>query len=493
MEFPALMPRELNYYIEIPNEDFLFSALIKKPNDLVLFFETASDDETWAVNHEALMKNMLDWLTAQTFTDRLSKTNNLRVFFAIQKRYMLFQPYLPQNIVIKLKDGDISFNGLLLAASSDFFKQILLTESKGGTNVLSFPQLAVNEFAPVGAFISTGTVPDLPTMGQQEIIDLIKRAKAWELTSLSTLCERTLPKYLSVENILEMLSLAKHEKWEDFEQSCLDFVNKQGWGFSLFSPTLERLSFEFFDFHDQTLELFERFRPLVTDIHCSGNLVDEVPFGRILKSFSDLFGLDISRTFSFSFQFKEIPKGLQFLNLSECPWISKETLKYIFDVCPDIKCLYLRSDVHLNYMLWSELVKFKQLKTLDISNCTQLQDSDLSVILKGLNSLNELLMCNCTKINERGFLEIAKVLPRLIRLDLSRSSLSDTALVEIASRCRILTFLNISGCDQITEKGVLALVKQANSLQKLDISRCHLSKKTMEEIKKICPYLTIVA
>lgn len=492
MEFPALMPKELSFYEKSSSEEFLYAALIKNPHDVVLFFETASDDETWASNHEELMKKLLEWLTAQTLSDRLSKRHYQQVSYAIQKHYLIFKSYLPKNILIKLKDADIPFNSLLLFGASDFFKQILLNESRGQeANSLTFPQLNEKAFASIGSFISTGDVPDLSTKGPDEIIDLIKRANAWEISSLSVMCERMLLKYVSKENVFEMLTKAKSERWAYFEQACLHFVNEQGWGFRLSSVSFERLAFEFLDFYEHTIDFFEQLRPMVTDIICGKELVEQPQFGLILKECPHLFLLDISRTSAYSNQYEEISKGLQALNLSECPWLSKDTLKRFFELCPHLTQLTLQNDVQLNHFFWSELVKFKELKVLDVSQCNQLQEMDLSLFLKGLNALTELSLSNCKKIGEVGFLEMAKSLPRLIRLNLSRCSVSDTALVEIAARCRNLTALNISGCDQLTEKGILALIKQTTSLQELDISRCRISVKTVEEIQKISPQLNL--
>lgn len=288
-----------------------------------------------------------------------------------------------------------------------------------------------------------------------------------------------------------MLALAKLQRWVPFEQACIHFINSSEWGLRLSSTSSERLAFEFKDFYEPTLGFFERLRPLITDIICTGTLSEHSEFGSVLKGFPQLYGLDISRTPAFSLAFQEIPKALQLLNVSECAWVSKDTIKRIYNLIPNLKQLLLQSNVHLNYIFWGELVKFKSLNKLNISSCTQLQDADLSLILKGLHSLTELSLNNCKKITERGFSELAKSLPRLVRLSVSRCEISDTALIDILMRCRYLTGLDISACDLLTEKSILALVKQAASLQELNISRCHVSVETIEKIKKTFPQLVL--
>lgn len=465
MEFPTLIPQELIPYQTASSEEALFDALVKNPNDAVLFLEAASDDETWTEGHEGLMRILLSWLTEQTAKNRLSQENYQRAARAIQKHYGTLKSLLQQNIDVHLKDATISLNGILLVAASDFFKQLLTAEARDkSSNILPLPRLTAQEFTPIAAFICTGEVPDLRTKGQEELIELIKRANAWELSAFSGSCEHMLPKYLNVDNVFDMLALAKQERWMDFQQACINFINSRGWGFRLFAESLDLLFFEFLDFHEPTIEFFEQLRPFIQGIICSGTLVDEPQFGLALKECPDLYALDISRTHTFSIQFSEVPKQLQSLNLSECPWLSKDTLKQILNLCPNLNKLILKNNNHLNYVIWGELSKFKQLKKLNLSQCAQIQDADLSLIVKGLPSLTELSISNCKRIGEQGFLDMAKNLSKLVRLDLSRCSISDTALTEIGARCPLLTHVDLTECTNLTEKGINAFKKLALSL-----------------------------
>jgi hypothetical protein len=493
LEYPSLMPKVLDPYFDGRTEDTLFSALIKHPDHLALFFENAADDETWTENHEQLMGKMLDWLTRQTFNERLSEENYKRAARAIIKHYPVIKSFLPKNIVIKLKDGQEPFNGLLLSAASDFFRQLLIQASVKNSNELSFPQLTTQEFFPIGTYLSTGIVPDLKTRGSEEIIELIKRAKAWELTELVIASERMLKKYIDADNVFKMLARSKKEQWSHFTQHCVDFINQRDWQFKLSIPSPVRLAFEFLDFHEPTLNFFEVLRPLVTDIVCSGNLIEEPQFGLILNECSDLFALDISRTNAFSNQLREIPTRLQSLNLSECSWVTKDNLKQIMGYCSKLQELHLQKDTHLNYIFWGELTKFKTLTRLDLTNCDQLQDENLSVLLRGLNTLTQFSLSGCKQITEKGFLELGKNLSRLVKLNVSYSEISDTALVEIVSRCRKLTDLDISGCPQLTERGILAAVKNGFALQEINMAHCDIPQESIQEIRMTYPQLSLNA
>lgn len=484
MEFPSLLPKELSLYFDNKSEETLFASLVKHSDDLVLFFENAVDDETWTSNHEVLVAKLLEWLTQQAYLDHLSSSNYKITAHAIKKHHLILKTLLPENILIKFKDAEVSFNGLLLAAASDFFRQLLIQASIKDSTELSFPQMTLYEFSPISSFLCTENVPDLLTRGSEEIIELIKRANAWELTDLSVVSEHTLKKYINAENAFEMLARAKHEYWPHFAQHCIDFINQRDWQFKLSIPSHERLTFEFLNFHERTLNFFEELRPLITDIICSENLIEESQFGLILKECPNLFALNISRTNVFSNQLQEIPASLQALDLSECSWISKDSLKIIMSYCSSLKKLSLQKNIHLNYIFWGELVRFKTIRVLNLANCDQLHDEDLSIILRGLSMLTQISVSGCKKISERGFLELAKDLRKLVKLNVSYTNLSDTALVEIISSCQNLTDLDISGCIQLTEKGILAAIKNGLSLQHLNIAHCHVPSESIQVIAK---------
>lgn len=491
MEFPSLLPKELDPYFSHATEEALLDSLVKNTDDLVLFFANAVDDETWTENHEELTTKLLAWLTDQAYLDHLSSNHYKIASHAIKKHYLILKSMIPKNILIKLKDGEVPFNGLLLTAASDFFRQLLIQASLKNSYELSFPQITLHEFSPIGSFLCTENVPDLRTRGVEEIVELIKRAIAWELTDLSIESERTLKKYIDSENVFAMLARAKYENWHHFVLHCVDFINRRDWKFKLTIPSHTRLAFEFLDFHEPTVNFFKELKPLITDIICSGNLIEDPQFGQILKESPNLYALNINRTNAYSNHLEEIPKALQALDLSECLWINNHSLKMIMKYCPNLHTLSLQKNVHLNYIFWGELAKFKSIRQLDLGNCDQLHDDDLSIIFRGLNLLSQISLSGCKKISERGYLELAKNLRRLVKFNASYSEISDTALVEIISRCQHLTDLDISGCAQLTEKGILAAIKNGLSLQHVSIAHCHIPSESIQEMAETYPQLVL--
>lgn len=492
MHFPAFFPDELRYAAGARSDDELFRLLLPKTDDLMLFFEIATDDETWSEEHLECLRLIVEWLTTQALADRLSAELCLRAALAIRKHFSIISSIVPLNIHIQFSDGEVDVNSLLLSAASDFFRQVLLKECRDKEkNALSFRSVSKHIFLAFQHYICTGSIPDLGTKGKEEIVVLLRQALAWEVTDVAEMCEKALIKYITSENVFEMLFLSQQERWLHFTQGCIQFINNHYASITLFSSHPERLGCEFKNFSDEALEVFQRIKTMLTDIGCSGKLIEYPTFVQILKECHNLLMLDISGTASFSDLLYEVPRELQELNLSQCSWLSQATLKRLSGICPHLQSLWVCSNIQLNFSAWGELIHFKELKKIDLSRCHQIKNDDLAVILKARSGIVELALEECKRINDTGFFALAKSSPRLTTLNISRCSVTDSALVEIASHCRFLVSLNISRCEQVTEKGVLAMLKQAPNLKEIDLTHCRFASSLFEEIRKLCPRLII--
>lgn len=492
MNFPALMPKALLYCEKMSSEDELFNRLIQKPTDLVLFFETATADETWSGLHADLLIKLIEWLTDQAFNNTLSIDFSKRAAKSMQAHHHVLESMIPQNIVVQLKDATIRINSLLLAATSDFFKNILFTECRDkNTDVLNLQSAPYELFLPIQAYATTGSIPDLWKKEQKEVEKLLRQALSWNVESVNKACQLTLKKYINSDNAIELLIQSQQELWGYFKRECIGFINDKMSGFRLDAPTDERLAFEFYDFTDATMMIFQRLHDWITDLICRKNLIENVQFSAVVRKCPKLQLLDISGSFVLSEYLNDIPKDLQGINMAECSWLNQKTLKKMAEICPYVKDLILSSNYQLNFVAWGELIKFQNLKSLNLSRCHQISDDDFRTILKACLGLTALVLDDCRKIEDKGFFELAKNLSRLTSLSLVHCSISDSALLEIAARCRVLTSLNLSRCDQLTEKGFKELAKHAFVLKELHAFQCNVTEATIEEIRQRHPYLRI--
>lgn len=492
MDFPALMPKALLHYEQVSSEDELFDLLIQNSADLVFFFETAAADETWSGLHEDLIAKLITRLTDQAYNNTLAPDLWKRSASALQKHHHILEPLTSKNISVQLKDANIQINGLLLGATSEFFKDLIFKQCRDQNSfTLNLQETSDELFLPIEAYALTGNIPDLWKKEKHEVENLLRQSLSWGVENVNKACQLTLKKYINGDNVFDLLIQAQQELWGYFKQECIDFINDKMSGFHLNAPSEERLAFEFDDFSEPTLQVFQRLKNWITDLICRKHLIENGQFSSVVRQCPKLQLLDISNSLVFSDYLNDIPKDLEGINLAECAWLNQKTLKKIAEICPSIRELILSSNYQLNFAAWGELLKFQNLKFLDLSRCHQISDEDLMTILKGCPGLTGLVLDECRKIGDKGFFEIAKHLPRLTYLSLVHCSISESALLEIASRCRVLSLLNVSRCDQVTENGLKGISRHAFVLKELNVSNCNIPEDIIRETRQRYPYLHI--
>ncbi|MEI8365352.1 MAG: hypothetical protein WCF65_02945 [Parachlamydiaceae bacterium] len=404
MDFPALMPTQLLYVEAATSDQELLSLLRDIPSDFVNFFEVASADETWSGRHDLFMRETLELFTERACQGKLLQEDIRRIAAAIQRHHLILRPFIPNTTKVKLKDATVSCNGLLLAAASSPLKTELLINyrnKKGG--VLSFSSVTGQTFDFIKQFAYSGIVSELLIMGEEDLIILLRQALNWEIKDLVHLCARMLAKYLTTDNLVPRFIQSRRENWLHFQQLCTDFIEKNELGFRLHLLPNERLGLEFCIFNEQSLKFYHSLLPLLTDLICHDALASDPQFGDALKQATHLVALDLSRTLEMSPYLAEAPGALQEINLSECLWVSQESLKQLHQVCPHLVKISLCGDFQLNFLAWGELRRFKELKVLDLTMCSQIQDDDLIVITRACSGLTELTLTGCTQISHAGY------------------------------------------------------------------------------------------
>lgn len=476
MELPALLSHSLSKYAIAEDDSALLSQLIDRPIDLILFFEQACEDETWCEEHSEFIESALNWFTSQFFLGRLSLESALKVVQAFHKHYSVLKNMLGRDLTVNDAHTTIQANSLLMGASSRVLRDIIRRECRDREDtVLNITGISETDLMLFMEHIETGNIAGLWKYDKQQLFKLLRQAQKYDLLDAAKNCQEVLRRYVNRSNVIEMLIMAHNESWEHLEQICCDLINAEARGVKLETVTKkfghvtskERkpLSFEFLDFNDISLDLFDKLSHLVTHLVCSGVLINDPEFSRIMRTCRKLVSLDISRTYGFSEYLREMPSSLQELNLSNSPWLNGPYMRQIFQVVPHLSQLILSNNLQLNYAAWSELQHLRELMVLDVSHCHQLRDEDLSMIMKACYRLTYLNVSDCSQLTNKGFFDIARNLPQLITLDISYSQISDGLLLEILTQCRRLEYLNISHCKNLTEKGILHALKQGPTLR----------------------------
>ncbi len=494
MLLPALLPAQFERYAKAPTELALFRALIKTPSDFLRFFEYACGDETWSQKHSEFMHDSITLLTLRFFQDNLEMDLALRAVKVLREHFSILEPYIPFIIEIIIEDQKVEINPLLLGTQSKFFRDLLRMECKDKNKKwVKLNEGSYEIIQLVKEFSNTGNVGNLWRKEKNEVLKIIHQATQWEIPGLVSLCEGVLERYIHRVNVIEMLLSAHQEHWMHLKKACVDFINDLNLGFQLkYFAAPDYLGFEFLDFKDNALSFFEQLRSVITHLIFSHSLTEEAGFSNVVNCCPNLICVDLSGSLTFSERLVDMPSMLQELDVSQCSWLDQYALKKIVEICPQLTKLSLRSNVQITHMGWGELLKLRQLKSLDLARCHQIDNDEFKIILRACAGLEVLNLEECKKITDKGFEELAYSIPKLTHLNLTRCTISDVALLEVATKLRIMTSLNLTRCEYLSEKGIIEAVKQSHTLRSLNLTHCNISTTGLEAIYKINPSLEMI-
>lgn len=493
MQLPALCDQSLFFCREAESDAALFQLLVKNPPDLINFFCTACDDETWSLEHEEFMSAAMKWLTDAFYQDKLMMEFAQRIAQVIRPHYNVLKSIIPLNITLKLKDRDIPFNGLLYGSGSEFIRELLRRECRDKKRkVLHFEKIEFATFSPLDDYLTSGNTAELLHKDRPQIIKILNLTLLWQLEELSNACQDVLQKYITRENLFETL-LKSHKKGRKrLLQFCFDFANNLKLGYRLEDRGVDYLAFEFLDFNENSFDAFEALRESITHLIFSGTTAEEGDFLKVLERCPKLISIDLGRSKAFTDQMREIPVDLKELEFSGCLWLDDEKFLIFAARCPKLTSLKLGSCVKLGLESWGGLQNLVDLHQLELSRCSQIGNADISLILQATPALNVFNLEDCRSIDDEGFFELTKYGQQFTNLNLKSCKISELPLIEIASHSDVLFTLNLSRCDFITDKAVVELAKNIRTLKRLDISHCEISSGTLKELKVLRPYLTVI-
>lgn len=493
MELPALLPEELRYAAVAQNDSALFELLVKNPQDLVHYFQYACDDETWSGDHAAFMQEVMQWLTNRFFQDSLSLELAQTAIRAIRAHHPILQALIPLNLTFKLKEGERQENSLLWGASSEYFRNLIREECRDrAAEKLEIVDCPLHVFKVIEEFVFTGAVKDLWRKSQHEIIEVLRKASEWSITALENLCQDLLTRYIERSNAVEYLLQAHEEKWSRLRDACIDFINALDVGVKFEKTNDATFSFEFTNFQADALEIFENAHLYITKLRCGGSLPELPPFSDVINRCPHLVCLDLSETRTYSDRFLDIPRALEELNLSKCPWLAGKLLKKFSEICPHLRALGLGSNGQLRYTDWGILKNFKSLEKIDISRCYQVKDDEFKLVLQACRGVTHFKLSECTGLSDHSFFQLGQHIPNLTDLDISRCLLSDAGLVDLSMRCKRLTVLDLTRCKNISEKGILEALNNLSLLRKIIVAKCPVDSSIFGKIKAIRPFVDVV-
>lgn len=494
MELPALLPKNLSFAAKAENDATLFQLLLRNTDDFVNFFKNATDDETWSEAHLNFLKEALGWATHQFFQDKLDIDYSQVIRDAFYKHYGILSPILPYNLTLKAENQTFLSNSLLIGSQSSYLQNLIIRECRDkNRKVIEFTDLSEQELSYLVSYFNTGKLLDLWKWEQEEILDLLAIAIKWGLSDLSKECQDILKRYLTRDNVLKTFLLAYKKGWFFLESGTVDFINNLSIGVRLQAIDKDHLKFEFLDFFDRTWEIFSKLSQVVTHLVCSGKLPSEEQFEKALISCPRLKSLDLSGSELQSPFLEHIPSQVEELLLARCNWLSDSSFLELIAICPQLSSLCLSQNTQLTYIAFAALQKFKGLKSLDLARCHQIGDEELTLIANACPELSAINLTACKKISELALLNFIQSHPRITLLNVAKTNMTDSTLIELANRASFLEELDLSSCKAISGRGIEELFKRAMHLGKLTLSDCDLDLKALEALKKRFPKVEVIS
>lgn len=122
-----------------------------------------------------------------------------------------------------------------------------------------------------------------------------------------------------------------------------------------------------------------------------------------------------------------------------------------------------------------------QLQHLNLAN-SKIRDNDLIIIAQGFPELQSLDLSECENITDKGIESIAQGCPLLRDLKFRNLDITNHAIRALAENCSQLTNLDLYECTRITDGALNALIEACPKLINLELGGCSSTKNYVHEI-----------
>jgi F-box/leucine-rich repeat protein 2/20 len=168
---------------------------------------------------------------------------------------------------------------------------------------------------------------------------------------------------------------------------------------------------------------------------------------------------------------------IQSLNLSGCIGIAGSAFALVGQYCKTLKELNV-SRCH-QITSWAFTKIFEGCNDLRIFDCSfnlQLMDNELRILGHYSKCLESVNLAECIHVSDIGVAFIADGCRFLRSINLSRTDLvmkiSDISLLSLSDNCHELVFIDLTGCQNVTDTGIAWLFSGCKKLQHLGLSNC---------------------
>ncbi|KAB8200414.1 hypothetical protein BDV34DRAFT_204791 [Aspergillus parasiticus] len=154
----------------------------------------------------------------------------------------------------------------------------------------------------------------------------------------------------------------------------------------------------------------------------------------------------------------------------------------INDEC--LKILVHGIDPEMDVLLDRPIVPPRQLKHLDLHQCSDLTDNGVKSLAYNVPYLEGLQLSQCPELSDDSVIAVIRTTPRLTHLEIEDlERLTNSTLLEIAKApcAEHLEHLNISYCEALGDPGMLQVIKNCPSLRSVEMDNTRVSDLTLME------------
>lgn len=260
------------------------------------------------------------------------------------------------------------------------------------------------------------------------------------------------------------------------------------------------------------------------------------------------FALNLSKCNQLSeFFFEKVPniERMHLLSLAKISSLSDKSAGSLASRCKLIR--YLRVWDHISDIGLQEMPKFENLRTLDLTECKSITCKGFCGVIRRLTNLTALIIDECTSLTDECLNSIARWRPNLEKIsmertnfsegavlnfiansnsllsisiagwgnrklspfsnrvvsaicdhmgdrirgvNLYRSDISDDALVQLISQCKLIQELNIGNIPRLTDKA-FAFLSRLSELTRLELMSCPITDDTLVSLVKSISFIEI--
>lgn len=495
MDWPALLPSQLDYCLHLRGEEQIISALTAHSDEhLVWFIEVASDDETWCVEHRDFMTSLLDWVTNEFSSKRLRVDLGQRVGGAIHRHSKILLPMLPRDLQFRLNGDYPMGNSLLWGIASPFFLGLIETRYKKGKIIeFDFPEVSEAMFRLIDEFINTGVVEGIWRQSLDKLIQLLKLAGEWHLEGVIELGSDVVRRYVNRETAAGILNIAQTFVLPQLKEACCYVLNSMDLGVNFEGVGEADLAVTIEEFRDRTVPLLMEMASSITHVILTGRTGEAPEIKQVLPKCKRLVSFSVVNAKGCDPEIFGLLPRLRELRLKECPWMTDQIGKDILVRLSGFNILDLSENPQLGFQTFRAVSQQPLLETLCCVWCGGLEDGFLESIARGCPALHELRIGWCPKLTDVGMRALGTLRPTIDALDISNCiKISDVGIHDLLRPSQRLKSLSMQHLPSVSEAGIIQIPALSHTLRFLDITLCNISEAGVSRIRERYPLLQVV-